>query len=263
MKSVVPSSRQGPSRQGQTLNINFWKVNIQSLTCSSLLQQFRETAESIQLVVLAKLGPADRVRQDGNVPVVSAPVHGKRRAILPAMGMRVVGPAASIGSCHRLPGIAGRHHSPAFGGIAVRGRGLKNDLGQQRQAADGRRPDVRQAQQGLEILGMLLVGTDEDAFEPLLVDVQAQYRMPGRGEERRPLGQPLDLSQQPVGWLPHQGSAGPAVRVGLLGHHVQEQSVAARCPARAPVVASAGRSARSSTAACGSQTKSSTLSASQ
>ena len=86
-------------------------------------------------------------------------------------------------------------------------------------------PTPWQAQQGLEILGMLLVGADEDALEPLLVDVQIQHRMPGRGEQRRPLGQPLDLSQQPVGRLPHQCGAGPAVRVGLLGHHVQEHQL--------------------------------------
>jgi hypothetical protein len=107
--------------------------------------------------------------------IVRRSVYGKRRAVLTAVGVRIVGPAARISSLVRLLWITLQRLAPALRRVTVRGWGLENDFGQQGQAADGRRPYTRQTQEGLEILGMLLVGVDEDALEPLLVDVQAKY----------------------------------------------------------------------------------------
>ena len=64
--------------------------------------KLRKPPQGVHLVVLAKLGPTDGIRQDGDVPVVGIAVHGERRAVLPTVGMRVVGPAARIGDAIRL-----------------------------------------------------------------------------------------------------------------------------------------------------------------
>ena len=120
----------------------------------------------------------------------------------------------------------------------MRGRGLKDDLGQKRQTAYGRRPDTCHPQQSLEILGMPLVCLEQNVSEPLMVDVQIEHRMPGRGEECRSLGQPFNLSQQPSGRLLSRAALARRFRAASR-QPCSTASIAARLRC-SPAAASAG-----------------------